>query len=283
MQKSVRTTSPIQNSETDLSANAREKGPLRLGCCLIPEFTERELMLLRNAGITEYQVLAEFVGNRYVFPFPPSTLKKLQPCTISIHMPFWFHLLVQKREKYWSHFKSISSYWRDVQEGPVDVVAHFKNPKRNQLPRYKLFSTLNSNTKYYSNATNGVRIMMENDAGGKDKENLTLNDIQKVSDMIGDKVGFCLDTQHAYAAGQSIKTVDLNRVDMVHLNSIPPYVRYGGHLDRHSYTPLRMSKHGTDFVKWILEGIKPGTPIILERLSVPIILQDVKLIQEMNQ
>ena len=93
----------------------------------------------------------------------------------------------------------------------------------------------------------------------------------------------CLDTQHAYAAGDELFSVNYrNNISMVHLNAIPKNVAYGGHLDRHSYTPLVESKNGINFIKKILALIQPSTPIILERMDYNIVIKDIQLLKAMT-
>jgi deoxyribonuclease-4 len=80
--------------------------------------------------------------------------------------------------------------------------------------------------KLFARATFPVRVLVENTAGGENACARTLDRIAMLWDAIGEyDVGFCLDTCHAWAAGEDLETIVdrlraiTGRIDLVHANS----------------------------------------------------------------
>lgn len=125
---------------------------------------------------------------------------------------------------------------------------------------------------------------MENDAGGKAKPAPTLKMLAAVRARLHKEgiynTGVCVDTQHAYAAGDELFSLNFRKdASMIHLNAIPKYVQFGKHLDRHSTTPLSESKNGTSFIKKILGLIKHNTPLVLERTDINVLVKDINFLK----
>jgi endonuclease IV len=95
-------------------------------------------------------------------------------------------------------------------------------------------------------------------------------------------IGICVDTEHAYAAGDRLfdKNKYWNDIDMVHLNAIPKEVRWGSHLDRHSITPIEKSKSGVGFAKKIINDVGSNVVIILERTDASVVKKDIMWCRE---
>ncbi|MCL3859411.1 deoxyribonuclease IV [Actinotalea sp. K2] len=80
--------------------------------------------------------------------------------------------------------------------------------------------------KTFERATFPVPVLVENTAGGENACARTLDRIAMLWDVIGGyDVGFCLDTCHAWAAGEDLETIVervraiTGRIDLVHANS----------------------------------------------------------------
>ncbi|WP_028048157.1 deoxyribonuclease IV [Cellulomonas sp. URHD0024] len=93
--------------------------------------------------------------------------------------------------------------------------------------------------KTFERATFPVRVLVENTAGGDNACARTLDRIAMLWDAIGQyDVGFCLDTCHAWAAGEDLETIVdrlraiTGRVDLVHANSSRDEA--GSSRDRHA-------------------------------------------------
>ncbi|MGH3722288.1 MAG: deoxyribonuclease IV [Pseudonocardiaceae bacterium] len=85
----------------------------------------------------------------------------------------------------------------------------------------------------------GTRILVENTAGGDNAMARRFDSVARLWDAIGDyDVGFCLDTCHAFAAGEDLTdavdrvTAITGRVDLVHCNNSRD--EFGSARDRHA-------------------------------------------------
>ncbi|MDQ4032622.1 MAG: deoxyribonuclease IV [Actinomycetota bacterium] len=88
----------------------------------------------------------------------------------------------------------------------------------------------------------GTRILVENTAGGENAMARRFDSLARLWDAIGDyDVGFCLDTCHAFAAGEDLAgvvdrvTAITGRIDLVHCNNSRD--EFGSARDRHA--PVR--------------------------------------------
>jgi len=96
----------------------------------------------------------------------------------------------------------------------------------------------------------GVMILLENTAGQKNSLGTTFQDLRAIMDdsSCPERIGFCFDTCHAYAAGYDLKgnatevldeleeVLGLERLILVHLNDCKGDL--GSHLDRHEHLGL---------------------------------------------
>lgn len=257
------------------------RDPLKIGTCVGDDFSGLQIDALRERGVSVFQIMGVFLKSG-VFRAPPGwLLNRMDGCEVVVHMPFYFHLLHKITAQYLSMFRQLDEYWGELQER-TDIIIHCKGIRK---PAIHTLNTMRDHLRRYSGTVKNLRLVMENDAGGKDNPAVRLRHISKVRDELKENfpVGFCLDTQHAYAAGEGILRLDVEKADMIHLNAVPRNVRFGGHLDRHSHTALAESKNGTKFVRQILLHSQPGTPVILERLSMPVILRDLNTLKEIQK
>ncbi|WP_149204042.1 deoxyribonuclease IV [Actinotalea subterranea] len=93
--------------------------------------------------------------------------------------------------------------------------------------------------KTFERATFPVPVLVENTAGGENACARTLDRIAMLWDVIGGyDVGFCLDTCHAWAAGEDLESIVdrvraiTGRIDLVHANSSRD--ERGSSRDRHA-------------------------------------------------
>lgn len=110
-----------------------------------------------------------------------------------------------------------------------------------------------------------VPILIENTAGGESAMARHFDDIARLWDAVGDLgAGFCLDTCHAWAAGEDlvgvverIKAIT-GRIDLVHLNNSRD--EFGSARDRHANLA-----DGTIDPELLAEVVRTaGAPVILE-------------------
>ncbi|MFS0703635.1 deoxyribonuclease IV [Cellulomonas sp. 179-A 9B4 NHS] len=93
--------------------------------------------------------------------------------------------------------------------------------------------------KTFARAEYPVRVLVENTAGGENACARTLDRWAMLWDAIGEyEVGVCLDTCHAWAAGEDLETIVerltaiTGRIDLVHANSSRD--EHGSSRDRHA-------------------------------------------------
>lgn len=236
---------------------------------------------LKEHGITCFQIMAEFDYNTAQYKPSPliETILSDKKNRIILHMPFYFHFLQKPTQKYMQYFRNLNKYWCGKQKVTA-IIGHCKGINKS-MPQ--VLSTMISNIMAYANLCPHCKLLLENDAGSKINDAPTLRNLISAKEAMlhsGLNVGLCVDTQHAYAAGDSLFSINFrDNVDLIHLNAIPKNVKFGGHLDRHSKTLLKDSKNGTNFIRKILSLIVPGTPLILERTNYDIIINDIQTLK----
>jgi deoxyribonuclease IV len=121
----------------------------------------------------------------------------------------------------------------------------------------------------------GPMILLENGSGSGHHMGSSLEDIAELIDAVGSsRVGFCLDTCHAYAAGYDIatkegltdmlrtlrKTVGFSQLRLVHLNDSVSAL--GSGVDHHDH--IGLGKIGADGFRRILASQLAKKPMIME-------------------
>jgi deoxyribonuclease-4 len=109
-----------------------------------------------------------------------------------------------------------------------------------------------------------VPVYLENTAGGDHALARHLDTIARLWDAVGDRVGFCLDTCHAHAAGEDmVDVVDrvlavTGRIDLVHCNDSKDPA--GSGRDRHEHLGF-----GTIDPELLAEVVRrAGAPVVCE-------------------
>jgi len=275
VEKNKKKKSKIQKNEII------KQNDLNIGCTIGSDFTDSQISLLIKEGITHFQIMAVFDReSNYITP-NKSFLNLIKGYEISIHMPFYFHMMLSSSLAVKKRFIELNKFWKDF-GSDIFVICHCKGKN---MTIKETIHKISRHSLIYSRCCPDLILILENDAGGKENPAPKLKQLCLAKNMAkhsGARVSVCLDTEHAYAAGDSLSDVDYSDISMVHLNAIPNYVEYGGHLDRHSLTPLSESKNGTGFIKKILGSVKSGTPLVLERTKVEIIRKDLKLLKAMK-
>ncbi|MBV8542260.1 MAG: deoxyribonuclease IV [Pseudonocardiales bacterium] len=111
----------------------------------------------------------------------------------------------------------------------------------------------------------GTRILVENTAGGDNAMARRFDSLARLWDAIGDyDVGFCLDTCHAFAAGEDLTdAVDrvraiTGRIDLVHCNNSRD--EFGSARDRHA----RLRQGTIDAEQLVAVCAAAGATVVLE-------------------
>jgi deoxyribonuclease IV len=117
----------------------------------------------------------------------------------------------------------------------------------------------------------GIKLILENCAGQGGTIGEKFEELELILNRIGDKskIGICLDTQHAFAAGYKMSTVidefdhiiGLKRLSVIHLND--SLVDFASHKDRHAN--LGEGLIGLDNIKTFINDPRlKNIPFILE-------------------
>ena len=168
------------------------------------------------------------------------------------HMPYLPNLSSPKKAIY---NKSVKSLVAEVERcstlGIPYVVTHLGSHlgKGQETGLERLVAAINI---AFEQNKNDVMLLLENTAGTKNSMGSTFEEIQRIIDGVEDKerVGICLDTAHAFAAGYDIRTQDginatmkkfdstlgLAHLKVIHLNDSK--VPLGAGRDRHEHIGL---------------------------------------------
>lgn len=258
-----------------------------IGCTIGSDTPNGALTNMAYMGVDTFQIVIDFNKDGSIQPISPRILSFISSdpkFRVIIHMPFYFHLFLDitpTREKY---FRNLNNIDVPNSNGLLDVILHCKGkPAFNLKGNYS--SIIPRYLKHYASIGDRLKLHIENDAGGKSNPAPSSRSIKQsistLKSMGVDNVGFCFDTEHAYAAGDYVNGVSFNDdIDILHLNAIPHKVEFGGHLDRHSTTRLTENKLGPLNIKKILRSINPDTPIILERTDLEVMFDDIKYLRK---
>jgi len=242
-----------------------------------------EVEYYRSQGLNTFQIMADFNKQGVIQPLPSGLSGVLDGATMVIHMPFYFHLLLDRNATRRKYFKAINNQYGREGKKRTKLIIHCKGIHQ---PIQKTQVMMYDFLRYYAGLCKNLLLCLENDAGGKANPAPRLRSLESVLSAIKKSsvknVGLCVDTQHAYAAGDELFSINYwNTARIIHLNAIPKFVEFGGHLDRHSETRLVDSKRGLNFVKKILVQIRPGTPIILERTNHEVVKSDISTLRSL--
>lgn len=270
----------IQKATEDKTHIEFKPNHFSLGVTIGRDQKVSEVEYYKKKGLTVFQLMVDYDKRGNIKPLPRALSESLEGSKIILHMPFYFHLLLEYnhiRRKYFSNLNSLYG----KKSNKVKVIIHCKGAhKPMRITKGKIYSMLRT----YARIAPGLNLCLENDAGGKTNPAPRLRDLASTISALKHQkiknIGLCADTQHAYAAGDELFSIDwFHSVDIVHLNAIPKFIKFGGHLDRHSVTRLTESKRGTNFVRKILGLVRPKTPIILERTNHEVIKSDIATVR----
>jgi deoxyribonuclease-4 len=166
------------------------------------------------------------------------------------HMPYLPNLAGSNDEQY---KKSINTLKAELKRcrllGIPYLVTHLGSHLGSGLEkgRARLTSAISEAT---CGAEPGCIILLENTAGQKNSLGTTFEDIRAIMDRMDcqERIGFCFDTCHAFAAGYDLRTrvgeivdkldsvIGLDKLKVVHMNDCKGDL--GSHLDRHEHIGL---------------------------------------------
>jgi deoxyribonuclease-4 len=193
------------------------------------------------------------------------------------HMPYLPNLSSPKKAIYNKSVKSlVAEVERSSTLGIPYVVTHLGSHlgKGQETGLERLVSAINI---AFEQNKNDVMLLLENTAGTKNSMGSTFEEIQRIIDGVEDKerVGICLDTAHAFAAGYDIRTpngvnatmkkfdsaLGLAHLKVIHLNDSK--VPLGSGRDRHEHIGLGyIGEEG--FRALFKQDAVQGLPFIME-------------------
>jgi len=142
----------------------------------------------------------------------------------------------------------------------------------------------------------GVTVVLENTAGQGSNLGYSFEQLAFMIEKVRDKsrIGFCLDTCHAFAAGYDLRTkksyaavmdalddiVGFTFLRGVHLND--SLSEFGSKLDRHQN--IGKGKIGLDAFRMLMQDDRfDGIPIVLETIDESLWVEEVKLLKELSE
>jgi deoxyribonuclease-4 len=140
--------------------------------------------------------------------------------------------------------------------------------------------------------TKGVTVVLENTAGQGSNIGYKLEHLAAIIERIDDKsrIGFCIDTCHAFAAGYELRTKEayqesLKKIDTIiglrylkgfHLNDSK--TRLGSNVDRHH--SIGKGEIGTEPFKFIMQDKRlDNIPLILETIDEALWPEEIRLLK----
>lgn len=244
-----------------------------------------------HKGIRTFQI---FISSPQSYsPVDLSTLavltKLFSDAEFIIHGPFWACLckplsvkMVQNTFDYYvklSH--ELSKY------GSFKLVTHVGG-RGEYSKQDSAKAILNFCQHWLVSTMNDTTILcLENDSGSKAGTKMGfVKALNKICDVCASpRIRLCFDSEHAYANGVDLSDVEFlefikRNVSVVHFNAVPENVVRGGHLDRHSKTPLSESKEGWSYLRTVYDVLYDGiVPFIREIESSDILYEDLDFLR----
>ncbi|MDY6862899.1 MAG: deoxyribonuclease IV [Thermodesulfobacteriota bacterium] len=172
-------------------------------------------------------------------------LSKIFP--LFIHMPYLPNLASPKEDIY---YKSIESLIEDLKRaemmGASFLIIHSGNGMETD-ENDAINNIASGINKAFLKVENNVSLLLENNAGQGSEIGYSFSNIQSIIERVdqGERVGVCLDTAHAFAAGYDLSTRDglnatldefdrligITKLHLIHLNDSKTPL--GSRVDRH--------------------------------------------------
>jgi deoxyribonuclease-4 len=187
------------------------------------------------------------------------------------HAPYLINLAADSKTNLRVGLDCLISYQQLASAMGVDgSILHVGSHKGVGLPA-KIDQVVRALNEALDSTPKGTKLFLENSAGQAGSIGADFEEISKIIDRLGDrsKVGVCLDTQHAFAAGYTLETIiekfnkiiGIKYLNIVHFNDSKS--EFGSHLDRHEN--LGKGTIGKESLKnFINDSRLASIPFILE-------------------
>lgn len=234
------------------------KGPIGLHLRLKDSFVQ----LIEDAcdypmPIFQFFLLRQKTG-RYL-PLTPSeqqafvALRKKRFSTLYVHASYWINPSSGSKDAISSSRRLLKKELFQAKQLGVEYVILHAGSAKNFSPvldlkecKKKGIASLAKVLNYVLKKENDVKILLENSAHGKRTVGNDMNDFVDILKELNapEKVGFCVDTAHAFSYGYDVSRVDdfvamldstvgLDRIKLIHFNDIED--ARGSMLDRHAF------------------------------------------------
>jgi deoxyribonuclease-4 len=199
-------------------------------------------------------------------PHPQADALKATELAIFVHSPYVMNVASTNNRIRIPSRKTVTEHARMAGElGARGLVVHGGHLTKGEDPQVGIENWRKLFERQADQGGFGTRILVENTAGGDNAMARNWDVLARLWDRIGEfDVGFCLDTCHAFAAGEELadivdRTLAITgRIDLVHLNNSRD--EFGSSRDRHANIA-----DGTIDPKALVEVLaSAGAPAVVE-------------------
>ena len=235
-----------------------------LGCHTCQIFT-------RNPRQWRMKALSPEIVNKFIVKAETSAL-----APIFAHMPYLPNLASPRDLVYWKSIETLKTELRRCSLLQIPyLVTHLGSHLGSgiDLGLERIIYSINTALE---TSDPKVMLLLENTAGTRNSMGSTFQNIQKIIEYANhpEKIGVCLDTSHAFAAGYDLRTkkavlhvieeidhvIGFTKVKVLHLND--SHGEYNSHIDRHEH--IGLGKIGMTGFRHILTSKLGTLPLILE-------------------
>lgn len=219
---------------------------------------------LRGLLDTNFPVVQVFTGSPRSSRFEPFSIPDQSFRTVILHGPFVTSFLKPNVDFSRKYLFQATSY--ALRKGIRYLVFHpggIADGQSEAEAKRVLIGLMNEWERYYQGED--ITLCLENKCGGaKDIANFAF--LASLVVDLPEHVKLCFDTEHAYASGHlNLWEPLIQKIGVIHLNSIPQEVMEGSRVDRHSSTLLKISKNQDILLKIARTARDYNIPCVLER------------------
>lgn len=210
---------------------------------------------------------------------------------VVIHAPYWLNLVrddaLSRRSIHWMKAMFRAFYRNRFSMDITGLVVHLGFRARTGGEMISMEEARNNVASFLdeisSHIPDGVTLYLENTAGSHNGNQYgSVEDIRDAVLGAPANIRACLDTCHCVAEGIPVLEAAgslAGLIGLIHMNASPAEVSLGSHKDIHSYNKLRESVHSRpEDLKAVYNSF--DCPFILERKSLPVVLDDARFLQE---
>ncbi|MCX8043569.1 MAG: deoxyribonuclease IV [Desulfobacterota bacterium] len=166
---------------------------------------------------------------------------------VFVHLPYLPNLAAADEDLYERSVRVLcDDLWRAEQLGAAGLVLHLGH-RNSALPERALLQVAHAINKACTKVESTPLLLLENAAGQGSEVGSSFSELQEIMDLVSypERIGLCLDTAHAFAAGYNVRTakglatmldeierrIGLQRLRLIHLNDAK--APCGSRIDRH--------------------------------------------------